>query len=235
MGDLDHLHDVLKDMGTSFRAETSTSNHFMYWRKKHHQDKNWTPPTGERRVSFVTWLKSAVENFNKSADQRELLYFHVNGRRKGDPIFKELPFFNPEKSLFIVEPEEQRGINCRFGMSSIIAECHFDGSRNFVANLGGMRRFILAHPNQCEDMYLYPSRHPSGRHSMIDWSRPDYNQYKKFSTVQANEVITTPGDVLYLPTYWFHFIVSLNVNFQCNTRSGISLENDAFIEKCGYH
>ena len=81
------------------------------------------------------------------------------------------------------------------GMKSVIAECHFDGSRNTIASFGGLRRWILSHPNQCQNLYLLPRDHPSSRHSEIDWSKPNYDLYPKFATAEANEVIIRPGEV----------------------------------------
>jgi hypothetical protein len=46
------------------------------------------------------------------------------------------------------------------------------------------------------------------------------------------------GEVLYIPSHWFHYIVSLQKSAQCNTRSGINEEgNPVFggltdVEKC---
>jgi hypothetical protein len=37
-------------------------------------------------------------------------------------------------------------------MSAVIAENHYDGSRNVIGLFGGRRRYILTHPNQCEYM-----------------------------------------------------------------------------------
>lgn len=119
-------------------------------------------------------------------------------------------------------------------MRSVIAEAHFDGSRNSVAMIGGLRRWILTHPDQCPHMYMYKNEHPSGRHSEVDWSNPDVDKFPNFRKVQSNEVILQPGDVLYVPTFWIHYIVSLNVNYQCNTRSGKSDEFDESIKKCGF-
>jgi mannose-6-phosphate isomerase class I len=82
--------------------------------------------------------------------------------------------------------------------------------------------------------------HPSGRHSRIDWSRPveDMQAHApaldSFGQARLNEVILQAGDSLYLPTAWFHAIVSLNVNYQCNARSGMTKENFLFIRKCGF-
>jgi hypothetical protein len=85
---------------------------------------------------------------------------------------------------------QQKGIHCRFGMKSVIAEAHYDGSRNAVVQLRGMRRWILAAPNQCGNMYLLPMGHPSGRHSDVDWSKPDWAKFPKFEKLQVSPVCT---------------------------------------------
>jgi ribosomal protein L16 Arg81 hydroxylase len=119
-------------------------------------------------------------------------------------------------------------------MRSVIAEAHFDGSRNAVVEIGGLRRWILAHPDQCKSMHMLPESHPSGRHSAVDWSKPDLKAYPNFSKVVGNEVILQPGDFLFVPTFWIHYIVSLNINFQCNSRSGIHQPYAKYIQECGF-
>ncbi len=46
-------------------------------------------------------------------------------------------------------PHRCQGIHCRFGMTSIIAESHFDGGRNFIAMVRGKKRYVLNAPDQC--------------------------------------------------------------------------------------
>lgn len=65
-------------------------------------------------------------------------------------LFDELPFFQPVNNLYMADGGQQKGIHCRFGMKGVIAENHFDGSRNSLVLLGGSRRYILAHPDQCK-------------------------------------------------------------------------------------
>mmetsp|Transcript_15280 Transcript_15280/g.23007 ORF Transcript_15280/g.23007 Transcript_15280/m.23007 type:complete len:862 (+) Transcript_15280:57-2642(+) len=235
--DFDYLNSRVGP-STTYRSEVSKDNHFMYWRNVRgftpKDGSIWKPPTGHESYTFENWLTQAVRDHNKTLDDRDHVYFRVSSSGRRHWLFDELPFFKPEKSLFIVEPSEQKGIHCRFGMRSVIAECHFDGSRNFVASFGGLRRWIIAHPNQCKNLALLPRKHPSGRHSEIDWSKPDYDKYPLFKDARASEIIIKPGEVLYVPTFWFHYIISLNINFQCNTRSGVSHENDKVIRKCGF-
>jgi ribosomal protein L16 Arg81 hydroxylase len=61
---------------------------------------------------------------------------------------------------------------------------------------------------------------------MVHWSHVDEQRYPGFHHTTVNEVVLHAGDVLYLPTFWFHHIVSLTTNYQCNTRSGYSVEYD---------
>lgn len=57
----------------------------------------------------------------------------------------------PEKLMFPSSPQ-YLGIHCRFGSRGINAAAHFDGSRNFVAIMRGLRRYMIASPKNCEFM-----------------------------------------------------------------------------------
>jgi len=139
-----------------------------------------------------------------------------------------------------------KGVHCRFGYAGIVAEAHFDGSRNMVAELGGppaesghansgRRRYVIARPSECAHCYLLPKGHPSGRHSAIDWSRPvDAERFPLWAKMMALEVILEAGDVLYIPSYWLHYIISLGTNFQCNSRSGHSDARSKDVAQCGF-
>ena len=218
------------------------SNHLMYWKAQGRGARRlpdgWKPPTQNVELTFDEWYAKAMElehaTVTTSVDH---WYFRLNGdsRQRGDFLYDELPIFLPTKqTLFMVEPNDQRGINCRFGMKGVIAETHYDFSRNWIVMLGGQKRYILSHPKQCFNLELYPVGHPSARHSRINWSDPKDWQTGRFPQAMANEVILQPGDAMYLPTSWFHFIVSLNLNYQCNARSGTTFENRKVIADCGF-
>jgi len=239
-----YLHRLLGD--TDYRTEYSLNNHFMYWNMgRKEKPKDWKPPTDMIKMSYPDWFEKANVTDDKLGRDNPHWYFRLigSGRNSGrnnrhknkessENLFDELPFFQPKKSVYMVNPTEQRGIHCRFGMRGVIAENHYDGSRNMVALLGGERRYILAHPDQCTPLYLLPKSHPSGRHSAVDWSNPDWEEFPDFAEAKANEIVMQAGDVLYLPTFWFHYIISLEINFQCNTRSGIEYGYKKDIDRC---
>ena len=167
---------------------------------------NWKQPTELMRMKYADWLGHAnVTDYKLGPDQPHWYYRLIGcgdmsqgncDTDSSEYLFDELPWFQPKESLYIVEPERQRGIHCRFGMKGVIAENHFDGSRNFIALLGGERRYILSHPNQCKKLALYPIEHPSARHSAIDWSEPDLERFPEFADAHANEVVMQAGDVM---------------------------------------
>ena len=118
-------------------------------------------------------------------------------------------------------------------MEGIVAEAHWDGSRNTIAQFYGRRRYVLVDPDHTCDMYLLAKNHPSGRHSKVDWSNPDsWEEFPDFPTMPAHEVVQRPGDFLYLPTYYLHYIVSIDTNYQCNTRSGRDDRQLKVVNKC---
>lgn len=63
------------------------------------------------------------------------------------------------------------------------------------------------------------------RHSAVDWSNPDYKKFPKFRKAKVNEIVLQAGDVMYLPKNWFHYIISIDRNYQCNIRSGTNLSS----------
>ncbi|KAL7539188.1 hypothetical protein ACHAWF_006328 [Thalassiosira exigua] len=213
---------------------------------------NWQPPTENTRMTYRDWLKKANVTDDQLGPDNPHWYFRLIGcgamgkntedgscdKGSSEWLFDELTFFQPrtgdERSLYLVDPKQQKGIHCRFGMKGVIAENHFDLSRNAIALLMGKRRYLLSHPNNCAEMNLLPRGHPSARHSAVDWSDPDLETFPTFADATVNEVVLQPGDVLYLPTNWFHYIVSLELNMQCNTRSGGEHIYHDEITRCGF-
>lgn len=90
-------------------------------------------------------------------------------------------------------------------------------------------------PRSCKRLSIISeTQHPSYRHSVIDWSDPQQATSHGFGEIEAVETILRQGEVLYLPSFWFHYIVSLEYSVQCNSRSGLPLDGqgESEIEDC---
>mmetsp|Transcript_34302 Transcript_34302/g.110156 ORF Transcript_34302/g.110156 Transcript_34302/m.110156 type:complete len:505 (-) Transcript_34302:186-1700(-) len=136
-------------------------------------------------------------------------------------VNNDLDIFTPEsENFFVTNVKANKGIQCRFGMRGVIAEAHYDGGRNMVAMLKGAKRYVLSPPASCKDLAIIPDRrHPSFRHSTTDWSHQAQAE-AHLNDAHAIDTVLREGEILYIPSYWIHYIVSLKYSIQCNTRSG---------------
>ena len=81
-------------------------------------------------------------------------------------------------------------------------------------------------------MQLLPRGHASHRHSAVDWSKPADQWPPELRSVRAYDVVQRPGDVLYLPQYHMHYIISLDRNLQCNSVRGRDLRHTPRTREC---
>ena len=148
------------------------------------------------------------------------------------------------------------GLDCRLGHPSIFSEAHYDFKRNIIAMLAGEKRYLILPPTACSDLSLLPYGHPSARHSKIMLARlsshgveglsrqsltgseddtpPSADDIERFFNAPALDVHLAPGDVLHLPAYWFHAVLSLTQTVQCNSFVGAPSTTVAqdFVEDC---
>lgn len=225
----DYLSVELAKMKRRNSVERSKSNHFLYWKgKKMKNKKGYVPPTEQiSDVSFPEWLAMAKKADAKKLSSNATHYYFMTGSQPGDHgkrtfIARDLSLFSTStENFFITKVNVNKGIQCRFGMRGIIAESHFDSGRNMVAMLKGTKRYILNPPRACSKLAIISdTEHPSYRHSVIDWSDLNQASSHDFQHVEAIDTIVHTGEVLYIPSWWFHYIISLDYSIQCNSRSG---------------
>ncbi|XP_065222718.1 hypoxia-inducible factor 1-alpha inhibitor-like isoform X1 [Planococcus citri] len=94
-------------------------------------------------------------------------------------------------------------------MEGNVTPCHYDEQQNFYAQLRGYKRIMLFKPSQFENLYPHPVHHPYDRQTQIDFENPDYEKFPRFKNLSGFETIIEPGEVLYIPMYWFHHVESL--------------------------
>ena len=226
--------------GHEQHVEKSENNHFMYWTPRGKPDPDWEAPTEIVKMSFPEWLKIAKEADKiKLQNDTEHYYFMTSSPARDDRqyfVSRDLDLFaTSENNFFITNVPANKGIQCRFGMRGIIAEAHFDSGRNMVTMLKGAKRYILNPPSACKSLgIISDQRHPSYRHSVIDWSDIRQAESRGFTKVEGIDTIVKAGEVLYIPSYWLHYIISTRYSIQCNSRSGgpPGGEGQADIEEC---
>lgn len=86
---------------------------------------------------------------------------------------------------------------------------HYDKSVNFYVQLHGKKRFILSEPASHQHLHLYPSLHPQRLQTQLNLAKPiNSTKFPHFSSIPAVEGLLEAGDVLYIPPYWFHTVIT---------------------------
>jgi hypothetical protein len=81
----------------------------------------------------------------------------------------------------------------------------------------GQKRFIIFPPDVYHEFKLYPCLHQFYRQIQTDIFDSELRDLlKRFNGV---EVILSPGEVLYIPPYWFHSVVTMKTTISFNVWS----------------
>ncbi|WGL16437.1 cupin-like domain-containing protein [Microbulbifer bruguierae] len=98
------------------------------------------------------------------------------------------------------------------GNRSVVAT-HYDHSENIACVAAGRRRFTLFPPHQISNLYLGPLDKTIGGSpvSMVSLLSPDFDRYPRFEEALKHALVAElePGDVIYIPTLWFHHVEAL--------------------------
>lgn len=237
---------------SSGHAQESNDSFFAFFVAKHwNVDTMGPPPTQDVDFSFAKWAKHARYADAVRLPSNAKHYYWQSGAPSGERqadkshwtmISQDLPSFsNPEPTFFSFNPSEAKGIQCRFGERGVTAATHYDGGRNMVAMITGAKRYILAPPMECPKLGIVTKKkHPIFRHSLLNFGHinllesedPDAKSMPKAERQWleiardslAVDTVLKAGEVLYIPSHWFHYIISLQKSAQCNVRSGRDFE-----------
>lgn len=90
------------------------------------------------------------------------------------------------------------------GMRNSLRPFFYTAYESFHAQATGRRRVTLVDPAQSfKGMYPFPCAHTYDRQSMVDFDKPDYGQWPLLSKVRGLVTILEPGDMLFVPAYWW--------------------------------
>jgi hypothetical protein len=128
------------------------------------------------------------------------------------------------------------------GASNVSAIAHYDHAFNTFMMLKGSKRFIVAPPRDTAGMYLHPAPTHSHRQSQLNnLDNIDFVAYPKARLVEFSEATLGPGDLIFLPPFWYHSVesvvgpsvairwVSVLVLFVYRARTKLRLANSSFL------
>ena len=112
------------------------------------------------------------------------------------------------------KPLSESKVNIWFGTGNTVSGLHHDRSPNWYAQVFGAKRFILFSPDQVDA--LYPRTGMLGHTSAVDPLHPDLDAYPRFAEARPRAVTVTAGEVLFLPSFWWHHVTSLSLSISVN-------------------
>jgi hypothetical protein len=123
-----------------------------------------------------------------------------------------LPGFREQNPLGL-QAQGQKLANIWIGNSTRIA-AHQDLPDNLACVAAGRRRFTVFPPDQLANLYIGPlDFNPAGQAiSLVDFQQPDLQRYPRFEEAMAHAQVAElePGDVLMIPSMWWHHIEALD-------------------------
>lgn len=112
----------------------------------------------------------------------------------------------------LLDPSVERLTSVWLGNRTRTA-AHWDLAQNLACVVAGRRRFILFPPDQVSNLYIGPLENTLAGQpvSMVDFADPDLSAHPRFVEAMSNALVADlePGDVLYIPSLWFHHVESL--------------------------
>ena len=118
---------------------------------------------------------------------------------------------------------------------------HFDHNDNLFLQIAGTKRFRLFAPTDGGNLYAFPCFHALDRRAQVNLpsrDEPEHAaQYPRLTSAHCFEVVLGPGELLFLPAYWWHEVlteaepsapedaltVSVNFWFEVNVRKPLNL------------
>jgi lysine-specific demethylase 8 len=97
---------------------------------------------------------------------------------------------------------------------------HFDSADNMFGQIYGSKRVLLVAPQFARCVYAFadvPSK------SQVDPENPDLQKFPRFAECPRLEYQLEPGDLLYIPRGWWHFLAADNISISVNCWHGKSL------------
>ena len=107
-----------------------------------------------------------------------------------------------------------------FGGEGSKVALHYDVdlSHVFLNQFHGRKRVVLFAPEQSRAIY----HQPFSVASYIDVNNPDYNQYPALQNVSGFECILEPGETLFMPSGYWHYIEYTDSGYSISLRANES-------------
>ncbi|MDE1462000.1 cupin-like domain-containing protein [Spartinivicinus poritis] len=145
----------------------------------------------------------SIKDFTMKFFQEDC-YHYISDQNLPPPLYQDLN----EHCVSSVFPVERRR-TFWWGKNGQKSFLHYDDNENFMCQFDGEKAFLLFDITDFD--YLYPKDETEYR-SLADLEQHDSNQFPLLAKATPYVARISPGDVLYVPCYWWHQVKSFGRN-----------------------
>lgn len=103
-------------------------------------------------------------------------------------------------------------IKAWLGPKGTISPMHYDNKQNLLCQVFGTKRIILARPEDTHNLYPHDGEMLHNT-SQIDAESLDFEHFPRTANVKFYELTLCKGEMLYIPSKWWHYVRSLSKSF----------------------
>ena len=93
-----------------------------------------------------------------------------------------------------------------------VTPLHHDPHHNLLCQVVGFKYVRMYLPSAAACLYPYEDGLTTNA-SQVDLDQPDLRRFPDFEGLRHQECLLCPGDMLYIPPGWWHYVRSLSVSF----------------------
>lgn len=217
---LEAIKDILP--GTRMEVRASESSRFLYKQdgmpmQIPGKTYSWKATDDVIDVSQNEFVRNQYRS-RFGTNEKNYYFTRSVDREWGAELFGDLNIFAVNASMQHPHPpplfDPKIHVNIWSGTQGTFTPLHYDAYHNFFVCLAGRKRFKLLAPVRWNEAFLFPAMHPSARQSQKACS-----SLARHVRRRRIEVVLTPGQVLYIPPYWFHEVCNLTPSIGFNVWS----------------
>jgi hypothetical protein len=149
------------------------------------------------------------------------------------PIRTTLPELWPDVRFPpFVDEDKYREVNLWFGPGNNFTPLHYDPGNNFLTQIRGRKQMILCPPREIARLYPFPFSYADNPYSyaanhmsQVDVLSPDLTRFPAWAHADRALLELGPGDMLFIPIYWWHAVWGIDQNMSISYWWGARLAN----------
>ncbi|MFI1743893.1 cupin-like domain-containing protein [Thalassobellus sediminis] len=175
-------------------------------------------------------LELGANNQNETDFVKQNLSSYIESIKKGDQIkgespayltlfniFSRFPHLNEDIDLSIfTKYTKKNNVYGWIGPKGTVTGFHQDSLNNMLAQVMGRKQVVLASPKQSNSMYVSDKFDLGAVSSEVDINNYNKEKHPKIQDVDFFSTVLEPGDVLFIPRKWWHYVKSIDMSISIN-------------------